>query len=57
MPISHAADLSELANFIYPNSIPMPQITQKEILQTGQSLRAKKKLLDPIKYQMRFSKS
>ncbi len=44
MPTSHATDLSDLTNFVYPNDLPMPQITQKEILQTGSSLRTNKAL-------------
>ncbi len=39
MPIPHAAGLSDLTNFVYPNNLPIPRITQKEILQTGNSLR------------------
>ena len=42
MPTSHATDLSDLTNFVYPNDLPMPQITQKEILQTCNSLRTNK---------------
>ncbi len=38
----HAADLSDLTNFVYPNDLPMPRITQKEIFQTGNSLRTNK---------------
>ncbi len=32
MPTSRAAYLSDLTNFVYPNNLPMPRITQKEIL-------------------------
>ena len=42
MPISHAADLSDLTNFVYLNVLPMPRITQKEILQTSNSLLTNK---------------
>lgn len=42
MPSPRPADLSDLDKFIYCNSILMPQITQKEILQAGHFLRAKK---------------
>ena len=42
MPTPHAADLSDLTNFVYPNDLPMPRITQKEILQTGNSLHTNK---------------
>ncbi len=42
MPTSHEADLSDLTNFVYPNDLLIPQITQKEILQTGNSLRTNK---------------
>ncbi len=42
IPTSHAADLSDLTNFVYPNDLPMPRITQKEIFQTGNSLHTNK---------------
>ncbi len=42
MPTPHVADLSDLTNFVNPNDLPMPRITQKEILQTGNSLRTNK---------------
>ncbi len=42
MPTPHAADLSDLTNFVYPNDLPMSGITQKEILQTGNFLRTNK---------------
>lgn len=42
LPAPHSADLSDLINFQYPNDLPMPRITQKEILQTGKYLRTKK---------------
>lgn len=42
MPTPHAADLSDLTNYIYPSDIPMLRITRKEILQSGNSLRANK---------------
>ncbi len=29
IPTSHVADLSDLINFVYPNYLPMPRITQK----------------------------
>ena len=35
LPSPHSADLSNLADFEYPNDLPLPRITQKEILQTG----------------------
>ena len=43
LPIPHSADLSDLANFEYPNDLPMPRNhpKKKEILQTGKSLRTK----------------
>ena len=42
LPASHSADLSDLVNFEYLNDLPLPQITQKEILQTGKDLRMNK---------------
>ncbi len=49
IPTSNAADLSYLTNFVYPNDLPMPRITRKEILQTSNSLRTNKALgLDQI---------
>ncbi len=42
MPTLHLADLSDLTNFVYPNNLLMLGITQKEILQTGNSLRTNK---------------
>ncbi len=44
MPSPHAADLSYLTNFVYPNNLSMLQIIQKEILQTSSFLRTKKAL-------------
>lgn len=32
MATTHAADFLNLANFVYPNNLPMPQITKKNIL-------------------------
>ncbi len=42
MPTWYANDLLDLTNFVYHNNLPMPQIMQKEILQTGDSLRTNK---------------
>ncbi len=44
MPTPQIADFSDLTNFVYPNDLPMPRITQKEIFQTGNSLRTNKAL-------------
>ena len=42
LPSPRSADLSDLADFEYPNDLPLPRITQKEILQTGKYLRMNK---------------
>ncbi len=42
IPISHAVDLSDLTNFVYPNDSLMPRITQKEMLHIGNSLHSNK---------------
>ena len=42
MLTSHAAGLLDLTNFVYPNNLPMLRITQKKILETGNSLRTNK---------------
>ena len=44
LPAPHSADVSDLANFEYPNDLPLTRITQKEILQTGKYLRMNKAL-------------
>lgn len=38
----HSADLSDLAGFEYRNNLPLPRITQKEILQIGKYLHMNK---------------
>ena len=42
LPAPHAADLSDLASFEYPNDLLLPWITQEEILQTGKYLQMNK---------------
>lgn len=42
LPAPHSADLSDILNFQYPNDLPMPRITKKELLQIGKHLRIKK---------------
>ena len=42
LPAPHSANLSDFANFEYPNNLPLPWITQQEILQTGKYLQMNK---------------